>query len=251
MLDFPIVRTLIVPPSQLWSAGATAAWAGAAVERYPASRATDGSSARATRSVYTTDQLTVTLSGSQTPNIFGVLNHNIDYDLVAAFSAPGLLRGAAARRPSFWLDLRGFPVTTNSFTLAVNGNSRPITIGELVIATGFEFDGVLRALPDEDIYAPQERGLLEYGKVAISASGSIVRTISLELVLDAAQRALFEQVADEAGLSGDKVIIVPDSRKNDIWFVNWPDVYEVDYPKSDIADMAVRLTLTEENGGVV
>lgn len=227
---------------------------------YPASNAVDGMADSVTRSYYTTDALAIDLGVARTPNLFGVIHHNIDYGRVCAFQASSsagfgvldLNRGAAARDPSFWLDLRGFPATSRYWRCGVNANSVALSLGEVVIAQAFAFSGILVDPPTEDIYAYSERATLEYGKVTISSTATVQRATTLTLNLTAADLVLFEQVCDEVGaLTSECVIVVPDTRRNDIWFVEWPPQRDIEYSVSDRDQIRVSLPLVEQPGGVL
>lgn len=253
---FPPGKTLIVPPSQVWSRSGTAAL-GAPRTNYPAANLVDGSSASAGRSTSTSDAASITLPGAQTPNIFGIISHNITYAQVCGFrtlSGDALHRGAGARRPNFWLDLRGFPATSAAWQFYVNANARPISIGEIVIATGFEFDGDIVNEPEETITFPQERAALEYGRLAISSSGSLLRRMRLHLSLTAADKTNLLQISTEAGGTAgppERVIVVPSTHRNDIWFVEWPEIYEEDFTVGEWDRIEVTLDLREEAAGAI
>lgn len=258
MATFPPVCTLIVPPSQVYSRSATASLSSAR-SRYPASNAVDGITDSVARSTALTDALVIDLGTARTPNLFGVINHTIDVGRICGFQASAsagfgslsLDRAAAARDPAFWIDLRGFPATSRYWRLAVNTNSTAITLGEVVIAAGFTFTGVLNAPPREDLYAYSERATLEYGKTAISAAAVLQRVLTLTLRLTAAQLVQFEQICTEVGaLEDERVILVPDTRRNDIWFVEWPAEHRIAYTVSDQDLIEVALTLPEQAGGV-
>lgn len=259
MAIFPEARTLIVPPSQLWSRGKTVTVNGTTKEKFPPANAVDGSSGTPIRSEYGTDAVKIDLGAAQTPNIFGVIHSNIDYDRVCGFHASAsagfgsllLDRGAAARYPNFWLDLRGFPATAQYWRFAVNSNSQPLSIGEIVIGTGLVFNGVLQGLPPEEHTYWQERGLLEYGKVAVSASGALTRALTLALEMSAAEAAQLESIADEAVSTGDPIVVVPDTRRNEIYYMHWPEEFQLEYSRSGYAEIRASLRLLEEGAGVV
>lgn len=259
MAVFPAVKTLIVPPSQLWSRGKTVTIGGAAKANYGPSRATDGYSGRATRSEYETDHWIVDLTVARTPNIFGIIHSNIERGLVCAFHAAASLsfspllldRGAAARYPNFWLDLRGFPPTARYYRFGANSNDKPVSLGEIVIATGFEFEGILQELPTEQVQFWQERALLETGKIALSASGAHTRALELRLEMTADDVTNLEQVFTEAAASADPIVVVPDTRRNDIYYVHWPELRELRYERSDIAEVSTTLSLVEASAGVI
>lgn len=259
MAIFPPSTVLIVPPSQNHSRSAAAALANPKLPYYPASRAVDGTVGTHARSLFGTDTLTVNLGTAQTPNIFGVFQHNVDWGRVCGLQASAgsgfgtllLDRGAAARRPHFWLDMRGFPATAQYWRLVVNGNTKPLILGEIVVATGFAFTGSLLNPPRTALQGWQERAELEYGKVAVSASGSYTRALELTLSMTGAQMDQLEQVFDEAGGSGERVIVVPDTRRNDIYFVEWPSRKAARYERTDQDEIRVSLSLVEESGGVV
>ena len=253
---FPPGRTLIAPASQVWSRAGSASL-GSPRTNYPAANLIDGSTTLAARSTSPTDAATITLGGAQEPNIFGIIGHNISYGLVCGFrtlSGETLNRGAAARRPNFWLDLRGFPASSASWQFYVNGNARPISLGEIVIATGFEFDGTIITEPEEQIAFPQERARLEYGRIAISASGSLVRRMQLRLSLTDTDKVNLLQISTEAGGSAGPalpVVVVPSTHRNDIWYVEWPQIYEEDFTVGETDRIEVTLDLREEAAGAL
>lgn len=252
MAVFPPARTMIVPPSGLLSRGAGCS-ATAVDPEFPASNATDGFAHTVTRSDAHTNQFVVELDLADTPNVFGIIHHNIDRGNICLFQSGGLVldRGAAARRPNFWLDLRGFPSTDVHWVFGVNNNSRPIMVGEIVLGIAYEFNGVIESEPNEDVKFWQERQTMEYGQLAISAVKAAQRRMSLTLRLNQAEVGYFEQITDEANLSGEPVVVVPDSRRNDIWFVHWPRRRDIRYTQSAVADIDVTLDLVEESAGVV
>ncbi len=242
---------MIIPPTRLWSRSGTAS-ATSSLDEFPPSNAVDGTSRSVVKADVHTNQYIVTLSSAAEANVFGIVHHNIDRDNVCLFQSDGGLdRGAAARRPNFWLDLRGFLTIATDWTFGVNNNSRPLMIGEIVIGTAYEFNGVVATEPEEDITLWQERQVMKYGKVAISAAKAAQRRMSLTLQLNQEEVVNFEQVTDEANFSGEPVVVIPDSRRNDLWFVQWPARTEIRYEKSAVADIDVRLDLVEESAGVV
>lgn len=259
MALFPPATVLIVPPSQNYSRGKTATLNSPLNSRYAASRVLDGSVGTHARSAFGTDVLTVDLGAAHTPNIFGVFQHNVDWDLVCGFQASAtnfgtllLDRGAAARRPHFWIDLRGFPATARYWRVVVNASSKPLTIGEVVIAEGYEFTGSLVDPGPVELQARQERAELEYGKITVSASGAYNRKLALKLRVDGSQMdQLLSISAEVAATPRERVIVVPNTRRNEIFFVEWPAKFEGRYPKSDRDQIEVTLDLVEPSGGVV
>lgn len=258
---FPPAKSLIAPASQVWSHDSAASLQ-APMTYYPAGNLIDGQSSVVARSQYGTDNAIIDLGLPRTPNIFGVIGHNIQYNLVCGFRASAsvgmgsllLDRGAAARKPNFWLDLRGFPATAQFWQFYVNANPRPISLGEIVIATGFEFDGDIIGEIEENIVFPQERAELEYGQIALSASGSLVRQMQLRLSLTDTDKAHLYQISAEAGDATGiprPVIVVPSTHRNDIWYVEWPEIYEEDFTVGETDKIEVTLTLREEAVGAI
>lgn len=253
MANFPPVRTLIVPASQWYSREASATLSGE-LTAYPASSAVDGSRAEAARSSFGSATLTIDVGSSVDVNILGVLHHNVDVTRIFGFSSGSFLRGAAARHPNFWVDARtlaGNNLTGQVFNFFVTGNTKPLSLAEAVVAKGHIFHGSLEEYPDENYKAYQSRLTLEQGAQAISASGTYQRTGQLRLSMQNSELPLLDQIFNEAGLTGERVIVVPDTRKNDIWLCEWPDNYEKTYPKSFLDQIEVTIPLIEETGGVL
>ena len=112
-------------PSQVHSLGAPVTLNGPVVSsEYGRARLVDGSLDQPCRMGWGTVQITLDLRQTRTPNLVGVLNHNIDFDrVIGVTNEAGLDRGFGARDPNCWIDLRGFPTTARYWTLAINNNS--------------------------------------------------------------------------------------------------------------------------------
>jgi hypothetical protein len=252
MPTFPTVRSLVVPPSQWWSLGKTVTLLSNTLynQRFPTDALTDGSVWPVCKLTYGTGTIRVNTEQTRTPNIFGVLAHNADLGAVfGVTNEAGLSRGFGARDPNCWIDLRGFPTTAQYWDLLFNGLTRGFGVGEIVIATGFEFDGVFDVPYEEQVRYWQERDETEYGKLYIAASGSMTRTCSLRMTLIPDYAEQFAQVCDEAGAAGTRVLVVPDTRRNDIWLAEWPSARAFRYEAS-YREAKVDLTLIDQSPGV-
>ena len=248
---FPSVRTLIVPPSQWWSRDAVASLvSGEVASGYSPAALTDGSVWPTCKTQYGTGRMRVNLGAAREANILGVFGHNFDEGSVLGTSnEAGLLRGFGARDPNCWLDLRGFLTTAQYWDVFFSEQSRGGTIAEIVVATGFEFEGVLLAPLDEQIRYWQERDQTEYGKSYIAASGSMTRTMPLRMRLTPDDQGLFAQVVDEASIQGARIVMVPDTRRNDIWLAEWPDSRSFRYAAS-YREADVEFLLIDQSPGV-
>lgn len=250
MAIFPPATSLLAPPSAVHSNGAAvSANVPVISSEYPLSRLVDGSLSQPCRFAFGTLTITIT-TASVTPNIFGVLNHNIDPGRVIGITNnAGLNRGFSVRDPNCWIDLRGFPTTATTWVLAISSNSVPISIGEIVIATGTEFNGTIAAPFTEDIVYPGYRDRTEYHKLYLSASGAMIRRLPLGLRITRTQWAALDTMWDEVGTTDGRMVVVPSTRVNDIWFAEWPNRSEFTFP--NVAETTVPLDLVEESGGVL
>lgn len=251
MATFPPASVLIAPPSQVHSLGRTvSANAPVLSADYPLSRLVDGSLAQPARFAFGTVQVTVT-TDSVTPNIFGILNHNLDPGLVIGVTNnAGLNRGFSVRDPNCWIDLRGFSTTATSWTVVINGNSLPVSLGEIVVATGTEFPGVIELPFSEEIHYPGYRDRTEYQKLYLSASGAMVRRLPLQLRLSRDQFTLLDAMWEEVGTTTDaRMVVVPSTRVNDIWLAELQGRSEFTF--ENVAEETVTFDLLEESGGVL
>jgi hypothetical protein len=90
---------------------------------------------------------------------------------------------------------------------------------------------------------------LEYGQTYRSASGAVVRKLDLNLTLMQEQVAAFHTLYQTANNMGGRMVVVPDSRVNDIWFAEWPSLQETTFEESYLVGTH-KLTLVEEMSGV-
>lgn len=264
-MAFPPVRTFIgipyaVTPTLLSGVSYRAIY-------WPLDQLTDGFAKTAWRCANTTGAVQLDLGSAKPLNFLVVTGHNFDADIIAGVTlsnsvsmSPAILtRGVGVKQPAFWLDLRqlsGAPTTARYVSFAFAGNSRPVTIHELSVGLASEFNGVLAPEPSEKLTFPQERTTLEYGKVAISAMGSLTRTMDLRLILTPTDRAAFDAIHAAAVTSplaypgtGTRVVVVPSTHRNDAWFVEWPGYVEQTFEESDRV-VEMPLTLVEEVVGV-
>ena len=249
---YPPGAVLIAAPSQVWSRGA-AVTANAPVlsSDYGLAKLVDGSLSGATRFPFGTVQITVDLGQTRTPNLVGILNSNIDPGrVIGVTNEAGLARGFGARDPNCWLDLRGFPTTARYWTFAVNSNSIPVSLCEIVIATATVFsDGFSENAFEENLEFPGTRNLTEYLKQYVTKSGAVKRTASLASRLSEADRAALAAITDEVNVQGGRVVVVPDSGINDLWYVDWPLEDPTEY--TNVAERRLTLPLTEQVGSVL
>ena len=241
MPTFPRVRSLIVPPSQWWSRSATPSLLSNSLynDRFSLAALTDGSVRPVTKLLYGTGTIRLDLGTPRTPNIFGVLAHNFDYGSVLGVeNDAGLSRGFGARDPNCWIDLRGFETTAQYWDLLFSGHTRGAGMGEIVIATGWEFEGIFRVPFTEQVQYWQERDETEYRKAFISASGSMTRAMPMQMTLVPEDVVKVTQIFDEAAIYGNRILIVPDTRRNDIWLAEWPAerhfVYNASYREATL-----------------
>jgi hypothetical protein len=250
---FPPGVVLMAAPSQIHSIGA-----GVTVNTpvlspdYGARCLVDSLTDRPMRSVFETVSITLDLGATYTPNLVGIIGHNIDHGrVIGVTNEDGLARGFGGRDPNCWLDLRGFPTTARYWTIFVNSNSVPVSMCEIVIATASVFsDGLWVGGFTEKLAYPGYRDLTEYLKTYVSASGALTRTADPSLQVDEADRQQLAAIYDEVLTPpGGRVLVVPNSRLNDLWYVEWPSAEEASYPNTILRTL--RLPLYEPPSAVL
>lgn len=261
----PYPRTLVMIPSSgtNYARGrAVTLTAGTVLTNYPLANLTDDSMQTVARFAETAVTFSLDLGGVVPIDAVAILNHNFDPGLILqvfvstdpAFpSASTQQIGVAAARPNMWVDLRTF-VTTGRYirirTPLLTANSVPISIGEVVVGTLADLEGVVEP---EMIRVKQywaERQLTEELLSYRTLSGVISRGLEIGFSMDPTARAVLEAIFDDAGLTGYRVPFVPDSTKNDLYFLDWPASRDTEYVQSD-RHTVLRLTVMEETPGVL
>jgi len=245
MPNFPRGVVMMAAPSQVHSLGKVATLNCPVISSdYPTSCLTDGKTDRPMRAAWETMAVTLDLGSAYTPNLLGVLGHNIDHGRVIGVSnEAGLARGFGGRDPNCWIDLRGFPTTARYWTVFVNVNSVPVSMCEIVIATATVFsEGLWSGGFTEKLQYPGYRDLTEYLKTYLSASGALTRAADTTLQVDEADRLKLAAIYDEVMVSSEqRVLVVPNSRLNDLWFVEWPALEAATYPNQVLRTMNLPL----------
>ena len=261
---FPPVRTLIVHRSNWYSRTGTPSITIGSLfsSEFPLSNLTDGLAGPMTRFAETSVGVQVTLTGPWHTNIVGILNHNLDPDLLIQPYIDGvpLSRSFSVAYPNCWIDLRAFaddPLTATGMDvtnveLRVSGNSKPIAFGEIVVAGGYIFNGTIEAPWTHTVQASGSLRRRTVGGVLIEASaGTIVRPIRLNLQVGATEAGYLQSIWDDVGEHGEFVLVVPTTRVNDLWCVRWPKEEKRTYPHPGGLPVHVPLELLEEAAGVL
>jgi hypothetical protein len=244
---FPRGAVLMAAPSQMHSLGVTVTINGPIwSSEYGKGRLVDGTLDQPCRCAWPTVQIMLDLGQNRTPNLVGVLNHNIDPGrVIGVTNNVGLARGFGARDPNCWLDLRGFPSTARYWTFAINNTSVPVSIGEIVIATATEFcHGLWDGEPGftEKLAYPGFRDMTEYRKNYVSTSGAVVRTADPSVRLEEADRVKLAAIFTEVlSITGRRALIVPSTRVNDIWLCDLPTVEEATFEDPQLRTLTLPL----------
>jgi hypothetical protein len=102
-----------------------------------------------------------------------------------------------------------------------------------VIATATVFQhGLWTGGVTEKLSYPGYRDLTEYLKTYISVSGALVRSADTSVQVDEADRLALAAISDEVMATpgpGQRVLVVPNSLINDLWFCEWPVLEEATY----------------------
>jgi hypothetical protein len=278
MAIFPPVRTLIgVDPPGLLTPSLVAGVSYDAT-RYPLTNLVDRTSKTAWRSSDPIVAIRFDLGYAAAIDYVGVIGHNVDRDGRFSIHASGstallgfppgsmvddefseswsndlvLSRAFGVRYPNCWVDTRtaaGVATTARYWQLHVYNNTRPVTISEIVIGTATGFEGIITAPFAAQHEAQQTRDLMEYGQAYVSATGAVLRKMDLALTVRGEDVSTFHAVCQNAAIS-ERVIVIPDSRKNDIWMIEWPNLRQTTFEESDLVGTH-RLAMVEELFGVV
>ena len=263
MPDWPPTRTLIVHRSNWYSrTGVVSLIEGALFNsEYPLTNLTDGLAGPMTRFDTTSVWLRVTLTGSQNANILGILNHNLDPDLLIQpyINGVALPRTFSVKYPHCWIDLRAFatdpftatgiPVT--SADIRITGNSQKIAMSEIVIAGGYIFNGTIEPPWTRGIRTGTVRRRVDGDRLIEAGLGTFVRPLRLNLTLTAATEGVnLQSVWTDTGEHGEQVLVVPTTRRNDLYLVRWPPQRRYVVERS-AQRVKVQLDLLEEAGGLV
>ncbi len=260
--SFPPVRTLLGSPADNFSRGRTVTpLAGSvAVSAFPLLNATDDTAQSVSRLTGVTGGWVVDLGSARSPLAIAVFNHTFDEGRVIGtrgsnnsdLSSAVVSAGFAAAPFGCWLDLRGFSfVPARYWSIEIETvNSVALQLGEIVIALPDAYEGVImeESLDAETtFYQSHERS--EHGARVGVTSGVASRRVQMRLRMSPAERVAFEGLWDEAGLTWQRVLVVPDSRVNECYWVDWPVRRETAYDKTDRFP-ETALALDEEGMGV-
>lgn len=278
-LHFPPVRTFIGFP---YVPAGIALAAGTSFDsvRYPLSNLMDGYGRTMWRSLYTTAAIQIDLGQPLPVNFIGLLGHNLSHNLLvqiygsvnsASLAPPNYPlddeletewdtqqvfgRAVGVRYPNLWCDGRdvnGLPTTARFWQIHITDNGAPVALGEIVIGLADEYEGIIRSPYREQLYSWQVRKKLVYGQQIVSGSNVVSRSVELDLGITPEDRVILDAVygtAAEGPSDGQRVVVVPDSRRNDLWFIEWPARREITYPGASYRVGEQTVTLVEETFG--
>lgn len=263
---FPASKTLIVSPTRgtNLSDGKTVTLDDGTLfnSAYPLSNLTDGKGRTVCRLSTNYGRIVIDLGAAHSPDLLAVVNHNLDDGLVLGvlgsnnsdMSSPSLVGGIAATKdPVIWIDLRGFAFSPSRYwsieVTEASPNSVGLTFGEIIIATADAFDGIID--PDHEAVWKtfRERSFTEYGLPYSMSSGAIQRALRLGLTLFTDDMDTIEEIFDDAGTNGERVLVIPDSRIHEAYFVEWAS--QLDRTRENEWIEKGSLELLEESFGVV
>ncbi len=260
---FPASRIMIMSPNvgTNYSRGkAVTLVAGTALTNYPASNLVDDSADSPLRISERQFDLYVDLTVDRTPNAVALFNHNIDATrVVEVYVGPSpasftRIASFAAGTINGWLDLRAFSTSSRTgrywrIKISTN-NSIPVTMGELVIGNAFVLEGVLSENWNRASKYFIEREFTEEMLPYKMHSGARARQLQMSFIMDPTNRSYIEQTFDDAGITGNRVVVIPNTRKNDPYFIDWPSRRQINFPQS-LRESKIDLTLTEQSVGVI
>lgn len=263
---FPPAKTLIVSPTRgtVLSHGIVPTLANGSLfsSAYPLSNLTDGYGRTVCRLSTPYGRIVLDLGAAYIPDLLAVVNHNLDAGLVLGvkgsnnsdLSSPALVAGfAATSDPVIWLDLRGFAFSACRYwgieVTEAEPNSVGLAFGDILIATADAFEGVID--PDHEVQGRtfRERSFTEYGLPYSISSGARQRGLRLGLTLFTDEMDSVEAIFDDAGTNGRRVLVIPDSRVHEAYYVEWAS--QLDRARENQWVEKGSLELQEESFGVL
>lgn len=197
----------------------------------------------------------VDLGSAKSPDIVGVLQHNITSGIVrfqgsnvADFSALVLDEPVGVQETRLWVDLRSLGShAARYWRLLVTANANALRLGELVLATVVTMPGHQWDYTEATDYAEYSAGTTDYGVLVRRKQGFAIRSRSVRWAGPDRLAETLLAVSDYAGRYPGPVIWVPDDRDADIWMVDWPD----DLQRAQVIDnrQELRLVLQEQSPG--
>jgi hypothetical protein len=218
--EMPPVRTLIVPPQLFWSHVALArieASLGSLYDpvHYPLSALVDGLPFAVCRFATLSAGVKLTFIQPVPLKVVGLINHNLDPHLHVEVLVNGALlpRTFSVQYPHCWMDLRGLVSLTNadaslwgtSVEVRIYGNSCPVALSDVVAADAITLDGTVELPFPERYGSAMSRQESEEYATRAWASGTTIRSMSLQLHVPLAKWQQLEAigaVAGEAGVAG-------------------------------------------------
>ena len=254
-MAFPLARTFILDPDNWHSLnGVVSLPAGALLDaaEYPLDHLIDGSIGPVTRFSTNAVRIVITLTGALPVNMLGVMNHNLDPQLLIQPEIDGvpLSRTFGVQYPHCWLDLREFASTATQVGITIAGNSRPISLSEIVVGSATLFEGTIEVPFPEALSGHTTRARTEYGILLEASSGALRRTLRLRLVLNPSEQAVLRTIWTHAKEDGLPVIIAPTSLRNDVWALPLQGLRVFEYGESLLRG-TVQIEALEMLGGVV
>jgi hypothetical protein len=259
---FPPVRTLILSPHLWYSRTATpSATVGSLYDavKYPLSALVDADTGPCCRFGTTSAGVSLALGATRNINVLGICNHNFDPGLLIEVYINGskLPRTFSVQYPNCWIDLRAFADPTNADSMLsastvevrVYGNSQLVAMSEIVVGQAYRFDGTIELPFGETFRTAVARQRTDYKKSLEWGSGVVGRQTQLTLQVPVADFTALDTVTAYCGTLGVKAVVIPTTRRNDLWLVRWPLLPGTSFPNAAL--VTVSLELFEEPGGVL
>lgn len=190
----------------------------------------------------------VDMEAAVTPNVIGLLNHNVgvSIDIVLSnasnLASPTLTTSFIPESPVAFIDLRGFSFAASRYIgYRINGNAVPITIGELFAGEAEIFDGPIEGESLEVTYvAARDFNGTEHGIDYVTTSGFGTRAIRASFDFrDELDR--FRDLLDAAADADQSLLFIPCSRHQEGFWVEWPEEHEASFTSVIINKFSIDL----------
>lgn len=222
-------QTMIAGPSQLLSLGKSVTISGAsAVTNYDDLTVLTDGFVKDVVKLDAAGTFIIDLGANVTPNLVALANHNftsirLRFSTSIALTSPVIDHTFYGAKRVAMLDLRGFTFSAARYMAVTPGNSDPL-LGEFLVADAVLFDGPITEMTGPT-YSPQIVKTSGYGSVEVVRSGVLHRSLDVGFVF-ASDIDTFLGIMEECGLTGSNFLFVPESLRQEAFWVEWVESYE-------------------------
>jgi hypothetical protein len=249
---FPPSRTMIAGPSEIVSYQKNVSLSVAAIQYYDDETDLTDGSAQDVVKLLGAGTFLLDLGAATPINVIAMVNHNFPSVRIRVSEYTNLQTPVVdetfvpAPRVGF-LDLREI-ISSGYRYVGVTPSNTDAIVGELVAANAVLFDGPMIDVGGS-VFSPQTFHNTPRGAVEVVRSGVLHRSISAGFRL-ASDTETFRELMVECSLAGRNFLLVPDSRVQEAYWVDWVEQYTLRHP-SHVTPEFESFTFTEEAFSVI